>query len=148
MITCSWVVVCSQTIKNQDTGRISLIEILDSLTIPHSLISEEKPIFLPFEYDLAIYWKITDNDGKDASKKFRLKILDPVGEILLEGEQGLEVTESGTHITVLHFNGLPITGPGYYKFKVELPSNADGSEWEDVKVVSLLITYENSPEIE
>ena len=147
MITCSWAVVCSQSIRNQETDNLSLIEILDRLIIPHPPMPTEEEPFLIFNYELVICWEIGNDDGENP-EVFRLSILDPSGEILLQGQQGLEVTESSKYVTAIQLNGLPITEAGSYKFRLELPSSTDVGEWEEVKVVSLPIIYENTPETE
>lgn len=147
MITCSWALVCSQSIRNQETDNLSLIEVLDRLIIPYSPV-QEKPHFFSFNYELVVSWEMGDNDRGKKPDKFRIAILDPLGEILLQGEERLEVKESGQYITAIQFNGLPITEPGSYKFCLELPSSKDVGEWEEIKVVSLPVIYNSSPETE
>lgn len=147
MITCAWAVVCYQSIRNQETNNLSLIEILDRLIVPHPPMFKEKPQFFSFNYEVVVSWEMGEDDGKKPDK-FRLSILDPLGEILLQGEEELEVRDIGKYVTAIQFNGLPITEPGLYKFRLEVPGSTDGSEWEEVKVVSLPVTYNSSPETE
>lgn len=139
MISCLWAILCEQSIVNQETGNISLIEVLEELTAP-PLPNSEAELFLSFDFHLAISWDKSDNNQEN-EEKFRLSLLAPSGKVLLQGERVINFSESRKAITVFNFNGLPISESGSYEFQIQLPIN-DGTEWQKVRVVSLEVNYE------
>ncbi|MBA3921133.1 MAG: hypothetical protein H0X31_05260 [Nostocaceae cyanobacterium] len=137
-IDCAWALLCKQSIINQESGNISLIEVLEEITVPNRI--DDKAPFIFFDFDLVVYWKKQASLEKD-EYIFKLKIVSPSQELLLEGERTIDFEEESRVFTVLEFAGFPVPEPGVYKFHIQLP-NDHGTEWEDVELVELLVYYD------
>lgn len=139
MVNCLWAILCEQSIINEETGNISLIEVIDELEIPHPPESKEV-LILNFDFELVTFWQ-KNADDQENEYIFRLSIIAPSGKVLLQGEQVVTFNGSAKSFLKLKFAGIPITAEGSYGFRIELPKN-DKTEWENIKVVSLQVNYE------
>ncbi len=138
-IDCAWALLCKQSIINQETGNISLIEVLESITVPHRV--DEKAPFAFFDFDLVVYWLRQIPSIEEDEYLFKLKIISPLQELLLEGERTIDFGEESRVFTVLDFAGFPVPEAGVYAFHIQLP-NDHGTEWEDVELVQLQVYYD------
>lgn len=139
MISCVWAMLCLRSIVSQSTNNVSLIEVLDDITIQPPPDSEEQP-FQPINFDFVMYWKI-QNDNQEDDYRFRFRIVAPSGKVLLESEQVVDFTKFPKPIMVYSFSGLPIAGSGSYEFQIQIPNNSE-TEWKIDRVVSLGVNYE------
>ncbi len=138
-IDCAWAMLCKQSIINQETGNISLIEVLEEITVPHR--TDEKAPFIFFDFDLVVYWRKQTSSVEKDEYIFKLKIVSPSQELLLEGERTIDFAEESRVFTVIEFAGFPVPEPGVYEFHIQLP-NDDGTQWEDVELVQLQVYYD------
>jgi hypothetical protein len=139
MILCNWIIVCQQSIANQETDNISLIEVLEEISIPPP---PEKGLFLNIDLDIVTSWRKGGNQQDNAIHKIQFKIIAPSGEVLLQGEPAIQF--SGTSrpqgYWVFKLNGLPISGAGDYKFQIKVFGD-DDIELQEVETL-LQVNYE------
>ena len=100
---------------------------------------------MSFDFNIVISWK--NIEKKEGNYPFRLKILNPIDELLLEGEHNLDFEESQSHqITNFNLPGLPISSEGDYQFIIECPKE-QGNDWEVINSTTLtvdIIQYETN----
>ncbi|MFB2970995.1 hypothetical protein ACE1CD_18650 [Aerosakkonema sp. BLCC-F183] len=140
MINCVWAMLCEKSIINQETGNISLIEVMEEIFVPPPPESEET-LFLALAFELVVFWKKQESSNQEDKYKFRLKIVSPSKKTLLEGEREIDFTENLKTFTVIAFGGLPVAEAGLYEFQIQMPSDAE-TQWQNVSVVPLEVNYE------
>jgi hypothetical protein len=139
MISCVWAILCEQSIINQETDSISLIEVIEEIVVPPP--SGDETPFVLFNFSLVIYWKTQELFGEENEPRFRLRVVSPSKEVLLEGERNIDFLERPKTFTILRFTGFPVPESGLYEFQIQLP-NYDEVTWENVQSVTLQVNYE------
>ncbi|MDZ7957061.1 MAG: hypothetical protein RMY34_03995 [Aulosira sp. DedQUE10] len=132
-----WAIICGQAILNAETDNFSLIEILQEIELP--IIDAPNEFFFPIDFDLVVSWERMNQESDLDS--FILTLRSPSDQILLQATHSLKFSEGSiSNITVFHFNGIPISSPGYYTFKIAIPPEQN-EEAQIVGSVSLNINY-------
>jgi hypothetical protein len=139
MIFCKWIIICQQSIANQETNNISLIEVLEEISIPPPP-SSEKALFLDIDLDVVTSWRKNDNQENDSIYKIQFIIVAPSGETLLQGEPYIKFPDTSKSYGVFKLNGLPVSGSGDYKFQIKVLAD-DDTEIQKVETL-LQVRYE------
>lgn len=146
MLKCCWAVLCEKTIFNQETGQLSLIDILPRHTQIELAPEDSENSFFSLDFVLVTYWEresVTDGINID---KYRITITEPLHNKSIQAEFPLLIdADSLAYFGRVNFPGLPISTEGDYRFTIEIPDENDKT-WTEVNSVTLNITL--STEIE
>ena len=121
-----WTILCTSISIDQETNVISLFGVIEQLQIGGGM-SVDQQLVLPSQFNLVTLWTRSDADkAEKAVARYNLQL--PNGEIKPGGEIQVELTSSIRNRSIVKINGLPIHGPGEYKFLIEIRAD-DSQEW-------------------
>ena len=132
-----WTVVCQLRIDDKQSNNISLINVLEQVTF----ISEEGPKGIPIPINVVTMWRRSQLDQPEQATA-RLSLIAPNEESLFVQEHNLDLTEYQRLRNTGHFDGLPFSGTGTYRFVMELQENG---EWHKVASVPVEV-IEKTPQ--
>jgi len=137
MIKHIWSVLCQQSIVNRDSNNISLIEVIEQLSIEGRVIESEseKPKLLPLSFNIVSMW-IRENLDEPADSKANVIFLSPRDKELSRKEVHIDLSEYQRFRTISRINGLPFSGYGQYKFVIKVLNEGD---WKTVATLPLSI---------
>jgi hypothetical protein len=133
-----WTVVCTNAVIDRYTNSVSLLNVLEQITIQGEL---PEAAVLPIGVDVLTLWS-REVPGTPETSSSRLTFRTSEGEILATHESDVQLTDSERLRARVSFQGLPLKGPGTYYFNVEIrdPSN---TEYKRVAEVPLVIEVAN-----
>ena len=141
-----WAILCQNAIVAQESNNVSLIEVIDELTVPappprRSQESTEE-IGLLFDARLVILWS-RDDLGTPESGTSRTRLVDPDGRESLSPEIEIDLTNFLRSRSIGRFGAFPFspTREGEHLFKIEVRTPA--SEWVQVAELPLLIQIQS-----
>lgn len=125
-----WSVICKESVINQDDNVISLIGVIEELTL--SLVPKKEDldklpekINVPLSYEIVSYWMRESLRAQQIDIK--VTITSPDGEILLNNEHGAIFPDNTKRLrSRLKIQGFVIKKTGEYTLKVYL-KNKTGS---------------------
>lgn len=138
-----WTIVCLRAVLDRYTNRLSLLEVIDELTIvagqkvPSSL--EEKAA-LPLHLEVATQWERSDLKIPEGGE-YRIELVTPTQETGAVGELRVDLTAAPRSRVILRFDRLPLAGLGRYRFVVHKKEDGQ-SDWEVVDEVPLYLKLE------
>lgn len=136
MINHIWSVLCQSTILDQDTKLISIINVLEEITLPETPAPDK---VLPVVVTLATLW--TRSDIKTPGKGFaRYNFTSPGDKVLQSLEQVIDLTKYERLRSRGQFAGLKLPESGLYSFCVEFRENEQG-EWSRVASIPLKVVF-------
>jgi hypothetical protein len=136
MINHIWSVLCERSILDEDTKLISMINVLEEITIPDEPAPDK---VLPIVASLVTLW--TRSDIKIPAQGFaRYKFTSPSGEVLQSLEQIIDLTKYERLRSRGQFAGLKLPETGLYYFEVEFRENAQ-VKWKRVTKVPLKVVF-------
>jgi hypothetical protein len=146
MIEHIWTVICQSSIIDKDTNNISLINILEQLTLTPPKIDEGKGAILG-NFEIVTFWSRT-NLEKPATGNARIVLYQPSGEIVEQTDSNKRGPEYTIDLTVFQrvrsrfkFNGIPFLGAGVYQFGIEYKNEGE-EDWKEVAKVPIQISLE------
>ena len=126
-----WAILCDKAIINQQSNNVSLIEILDEITLvapapePVTETSEEPNIFI--DASLVASWARSDFNMPEKAQT-RTRIVTSGGEGLLSNELEIDLTDDMRIRTIGLIGRIPfLTQDGEYTIKIE--AKAPDSDW-------------------
>lgn len=142
-----WTVLCSKTLVDPDTEVISLIDVVESLTveglelkIAEGLSQGKKGAFVNAPMKLVSWW--FRSDVREETLQARFALLNPVGETLHVQPVEMPWGDKGTTIRLfVNLERFPANMLGLYWFAVEqlLTSETGEARWVAVARVPLSI---------
>lgn len=116
-----WSVVCNSSSIDQETNNFSLYNVIEQLEIkvkPGGIPKNEDSAVVGITLELITLWK-KEAAGESLDVEQRTEWVDPAGKVLLSSVGGFKI---GKVIDRARFrfqaNGLKVTVPGYYYFRV------------------------------
>jgi hypothetical protein len=123
-----WTVLCQKTLLDPQTDVISIVDVLEKITLTGLVAVEEelakahgkgrKGLVFPVLMQLVTWWVRSDYT-KPEKLDIRIAILDPSGERLLVQEVPIDLTESSARRMTLRFQEFQMTQEGVYWFAIE-----------------------------
>lgn len=145
MINHVWSVLCSQSITNSQTNNLSLIEILEQLTITGSPLSEEQEVTIPAFFDVVSLW-VREPRDQLADGFTRILFLSPANETLRDsGEHRIDLSEYQRARTIIRIQGFTIRGAGVYHLVVQMRDQEE-MNWQSVARLPLEIRIQPAEE--
>jgi len=136
MIDHVWTVVCSRAVTDRESNNVSLQNVVEQITIRGEPIPDA---MVPIPLDVVTLW-VRANTDIPSRGYTRLIFLSPSGTVIGSLESEVDLSEYERYRTRTHFQGLPVTEPGRYTFRVELQNEGE-SEWHQVALIPLRIIF-------
>jgi hypothetical protein len=133
-----WSVLCQNSAVDNETGSVSLLNVLETITILGEARGEIK---LHVNHEVFSEWVRTD-EKLPAKGMMRLSFCNTENECKQKLELPVDLSEQVFARTRIKLSGLTISGPGRYKFIVEL--KLEGSDRWELKVTLPLMVVFNS----
>ena len=136
MINHIWSVLCENSILDQDTKLISMINVLEELTIPDEPVPDK---ILQVVVSLVTLW--VRSDIHTPSQGFaRYDFTSPSGEVLQSLEQPVDLTKYERLRARGQFAGLKLPEAGQYYFNIKFRGN-ERDEWDRVAALPLKVNF-------
>ena len=133
-----WTVLCTNSSIDQTTNNVSLFGVVEQLQIGGGAPTDQR-IIIPAQFQLVILWMRSNLDQPEmATARFSLQ--SPNGEVSPGGEVQVELSTAIRSRNVITINGLPVNGPGVYKFITEI-RGLDEQEWTRVHELPVQIIF-------
>jgi hypothetical protein len=136
MINHVWSVLCETSLIDQDSKLISLINVLEQLTIPEAPIPDKE---LPIIVNLVSTWVRSDLNVPSQGQS-QINFVSPSGNVLQALANDVDLTKYERLRAKGQFRGLKLPEPGQYHFDVEFRED-DQHGWMKVASVPLKITF-------
>jgi len=147
-----WSVLCARTIIDKDSNSLSIIDVLEDITIIAYLDKEKKITDLSrvptvggaMGFQLMGYWMREDLETPEMAKA-RVELKSPTNKILVKQTFDIDLTKALRSRTKLDFLSVPLDGPdpktngpipGTYTYKVQLQK---GTKWITVTEQYLMV---------
>ena len=144
MIQHIWTVVCRAHIVDQQTNNVSLIDVLEEITVaPEGVETPANVRQFPAIFSVVSLWSRGD-PARPETGQARLSFLSPAGEQLGENTAEVDLREFRRMRLLNQFMGFPAAGAGIYRFVVERRADAN-APWEEVARVPLDVTVQEAP---
>ena len=123
-----WSVICQSSSIDKQNNSINLFSCIENINVKRKEINNN---ILPINFNLVSCW-IINNPNEKNNLIFKISIVDPDGQVILEKDQEI-ITEVGWQRirNIAKFSGLKINNSGRYLFKISQKEN-------DFKVVATL----------
>jgi hypothetical protein len=138
MINHIWTVLCSKSITDQESNNISLLEVLEQLTI----VGPPIPSVVPVRFEVVTLWGRSDADQPSRGHA-RLLFLTPSDTVIGEHEYDIDLSVYQRYRTRTVMTGLPVQEAGRHHFRVQLRDEGE-TEWRDVANIPLQVLLETS----
>ena len=114
-----WTIICSQGIINSATNNLSLIELIEELSL-YDTPPEGKKVVLPFQFVVISNWcRTNENVPETAESKLVMRPPDDKPEDIFQG-QIIDLTKSRFAKNLTHLMGFQFRGFGDYKFETHI----------------------------
>lgn len=143
MIRHVWTVPCTMSIVSQGTNNISLLEVLEEVTLAPSESGPVKDRFsIPLIFDVVSMW---GREVPDAPEKglARLQLISPENKVVLDQATEVDLTEFRRLRLLSKVLGLGKPKTGEYQFKISRRAS-EHDEWEEVGTVPLYVIVEGN----
>lgn len=140
MIDHVWTVLCARAIVDSQSNNISLIDVIEQLSIGDPRAAQGVEGVVPLPVELVTLWSRAQDEQPIISRG-RTSFIRPSGllnESIREHDIDLRVSKRLRHRQ--HFMGLPIREPGRHIFQVDLWDDAH-QDWRSVVRVPLEIVF-------
>lgn len=136
MIDHVWSVLCETSLLDQDSKLISLINVLEQLTIPEAPAPDKE---LPIVVNLVSTWVRSDLNVPSQGQS-QINFVSPSGNVLQALANNVDLTKYERLRARGQFRGLKLPEEGQYHFDVEFRED-DQHDWSKVASVPLKITF-------
>lgn len=124
-----WSVLCKHSLKDEESKRISIINVVDSIGVIIKNDQVGQKIFINTPLELVSSWSSFGDDFDDFSVK--IELFSPQKKILLETKLDVKkeikkkIKKVKNVTTNLSIKSFPVDGAGTYIFKISQKSNKD-----------------------
>jgi hypothetical protein len=139
MIDHVWSVLCSRSVIDSSSNNISLIEVLEQLSIRRMPPGADEEGVVPIQCELVTLWARADEE-EPATGRGRITLVRPSGLAMPSQEFEIDLTRVQRTRHRARMNGVPVSEAGRYTFRIEF-STADGDTWDEVARVPLYVSF-------
>lgn len=125
MAALKWALCFQRAIIDKQGNKLTLVDHLERITLPHPPRPEEGSPLLPLKFSAVTYWQ-RSNKNEPETAEMRARLLAPDGTQLGEGIVPIDLTSSASSRNIIGFPGLPLSGEGEYVVEISLKV---GNEW-------------------
>jgi len=130
MTECQWTIVCEHAVVDRFTNNLSLLHVVEQITVGGSPETGE---LMPIPFDIMTLWERGDLESPEVAQT-RTVIVAPNGDEISSTEIPVDLTEYRRLRARLRVVGMPFSGFGRYRLRVDLQDDGD---WMVVGGVSL-----------
>lgn len=129
MIRHIWTALCRESIIDQDTNNISLLNIFERLEVGVNdldrKIQNKEKIGVPINFEIISLWR-RNSQQKDALGDVDIEVLRPDGEVSKKFSYKLEIKDPLVRMrSRFRINGFEVTTSGDYIFRVKIKEDGD-----------------------
>jgi hypothetical protein len=136
MINHIWSVLCERSILDEDTKLISMINVIEEITVPDEPAPDKALAVL---VNLVTLW--TRSDIKTPGLGYaQYNFTSPGGEVLHSIKQNVDLTKFERLRSRGQFASLKLPEAGIYSFQVEFREN-EQDEWSKVASIPLKVSF-------
>ncbi len=142
MVKHVWSVLCERSIIDKDSNNISLLNVLEQLTVvppPSKKESDEEKRYgvMPIKYEIVSLWA-RERTSDPALGRERIMMIDPIGKRTKLSEIDVDLRSFERLRTRQRFAALPIGVDGKHVFSVQLKDERS-QDWATVANIPLQI---------
>lgn len=135
-------VLCRRSITDQGSNLLSIVDVLDGITVapsePEDGTRKNAPATLAL--DASFVSQFTRSELNKAEElDVRVQLMGPTGKKLGGTSTPIDLTRFQNYRMSTKFERLPFVGPGRYEFKVQLQ---EGKRWRTVASIPLAVTVQ------
>jgi hypothetical protein len=122
MIKHIWSVLCRQSVIDQETNNISLLNILErlSVTVKQIGLTDEDKATIPIDYEIVSFW-VKKATNRKVKAEVKTTLISPKREKLSEQIQKLEIPAKIKRMrSRMKIQGFPVKGAGQYIFRIAI----------------------------
>ena len=139
-----WALLCETTIVNRDNNNISLINVVDEITIPASPpqgpSGSDPELIKLLALNMVVLW-VRSNLSTPESGEARIKVVAPDDIEILSAEMKVDLTESQRVRAVGQMTeNFPFTQEGQYLFKIA--AKTTGLDWQELFELPLWVNVQ------
>jgi hypothetical protein len=135
MINHIWSVICENSSIDNESNKVSLFNVLESLTI---FGIQDQVIGIPLRFEVLTLWERTEETPIEGVT--RLIQIKPNGEPSKPLEIKIDLSKSHFHRTRISIQGFSLSGPGRYVFQIQYKEGE--ADWQQAAELPVLIEYE------
>ncbi len=140
MIQHVWSVLCTKSVVDKETNNISLIEVLEQVSVVGPPVPERERGVIPINCELVTLWS-RSRDNQPARGRARVTLRGPSGEVVVNQESEVDLSVYPRTRVRWMWTVIPFREPGCQTIGVELRVEGE-AEWRDVSKVPLHIMLE------
>jgi hypothetical protein len=130
MIEYQWSIVCEHAVVDRFTNNLSLLHVVDQITVGGSPESGQP---MPMPFDIMTLWQRGDVESPEVAQT-RTVIVAPNGDEISSTEVHVDLTDNRRLRARLRVVGMPFRGFGRYRLRADVQEDGD---WVVVGGVSL-----------
>lgn len=139
-----WAVLCERSVIDRDTNMVSLINVLEEMTMavqppPEAPDASLPQAVIPVPIELVTLWARSDEKIPERGR-YRVRLLLPDDRVPADSEFEVDLTQFLRLRHRSRFPGLPVAGEGTYHFVVE--EGAGGGGWATMSEVPLRVVVQ------
>lgn len=135
MVQHIWTIACRLSITDKETNNVSLLQVLEEITIPQDQSRDKK--LVPAIFELVTLWARADENQPTAGFG-RLALLGPTGDVLLEHNYEIDLQQDNRIRSVGKIFGFPVQRSGRYHFRIERKLN-EADPWQEVARIPIWV---------
>ena len=139
MIEHVFSVLCSGTSIDAETNTVTLFKVLEQLTV---FTESTETVRIPIHFEILSLWtrQIADDP---CHGKARIIFCSPSHDEKQHVEMSIDLSRSINYRSKLIADVIELTGPGKYRFRIELQEE-ESPDWQEVASLPLLVVYRTS----
>ena len=131
--------ICLQSLVNEETKNITLVEIIEQFNIATILLSHENQSIILKDFELVSFWSRKSKD-QPSEGSGRLCLISPSGNTLIQKEYEIDLSNNLRCNAIFKINGLEIQEEGDYEFRIQLIEKGK-TKWKTVGKVLLPVIF-------
>jgi len=136
MIDHVWTVVCSGAAIDIDSNNVSIQNVLEQINVAAEFAPD---VMIGISYEIVSFWVRSEVETL-ARGRSRITLVEPRGNTIPVAEMPIDLTKVERVRHRIYCQGLRVTAPGRYIFRVELLEDGQGA-WGLVASVPLRVVF-------
>lgn len=139
MIEHVWSVLCTRSLIDRETNNISLIDVVEQMTINAPPPPEGAEGLAPLQFELVSLWS-RRHDDKPVQGRARIRFFRPSGPVGAVTEISVDLMTFRRTRARSRISGLPIREAGRHSFEVDV-WDEEHKEWRGVARIPIEVAF-------